>query len=152
MTDPNETLSISGEKRREEILNLARGAARQRRRNRRALQATGGVALGLLAAIYLFHALSPSPGNPRELRGEDPSRLVARNSAEHISPRPPPQESRVVITTILTQPGITAQLAFPPRQPHWERIGDDQLLQSLAEAGHQAGLISVNGQTVLLSR
>jgi hypothetical protein len=57
-----------------------------------------------------------------------------------------------VITTIVTQPGITAQLTLPSHRPRWERIGDDELLQSLAEAGQPAGLINVNGQTVLLSR
>jgi hypothetical protein len=103
------------------------------------VRAGGGIVLVAIATTFLFWRVSRVPvedaRGPVELHG-----AVAG------------QVSRVVIEEIVTERGIGERLTMAPRRSQLERIGDDELLQSLAVAGYPAGIISLNGQSVLVTR
>jgi hypothetical protein len=60
--------------------------------------------------------------------------------------------SGVTIVWIQTDPNVLKRMEEPPHAGTWQRIGDDELLKSLADAGHPAGLLEIGGRVVLLPR
>ncbi|HSV13671.1 MAG TPA: hypothetical protein VLI90_05390 [Tepidisphaeraceae bacterium] len=134
-------LTQEGLQRREQIAAMARAAARARRRRRvqvRMISVSAAVAVCAFTAVTL---------NDRPRRVTMPGYLphvAVRNS----SPRAP----GVIVARIETDPNITTRLAIPRQPPRWRVVGDDDLLQTLTEAGHPAGLVRMNGQAMLLVR
>jgi hypothetical protein len=57
----------------------------------------------------------------------------------------------LVIERIPTDPTLTQRLTIPPQTPRWQTIGDEDLINDLADAGQSVGLIRTHGQTVLVS-
>jgi hypothetical protein len=87
-------------------------------------------------------------------RSVDALPVTVANRQRPIVPTPPRLAAKPMTTIVRidTEPGIADRLAIPNRPPAWARAGDQELLRSLADAGHPAGLIYVNGQAILLSR
>jgi hypothetical protein len=144
MNDRVQFLSEEGQRRREAIADMARTAARarrQKRSRRRAITTLAGVAcLCVGVAEWSRHAATPI----------DPPHVVVKN--ERTPANPPPIPTGVVVTRIETDPNITARLALPRQPARWRVVGDDDLLRTLAEAGHPAGLVRMNGQAILMLR
>jgi hypothetical protein len=135
-------LSPQGQRRREKIGRLAAQAARQRKRRRIAGRAIVSLACFGLVLSGMWIARS-------ERRPSDRSPIVERPVVPlaHATPA-----STITIARIETDGTITDRLAIRNVSPRWRTIGDDELLRTLADAGHPAGLISMNGQEVLLTR
>jgi hypothetical protein len=136
----NEWLSKTGQQKRQEILALAHRAARSKRRRRRVGRAVAGSAtLVLVAAILIrwssLHRTSTSSGS-----GE----LFATTAeAQH--------RGRVVIERVYDDATITQRLALAPQPLCFEKIDDDALIGSLADAGQPAGLIRIGNDTTLVT-
>ena len=137
-------LSPEGEARHLEILRLAKGEARGLRHRRAARRIAIACALAAVVGILLPHRHPP-----RIVQLPAPA---TRHIAPHPSTRPTRQPREIIITRIETDPMIAARLAIPPQQPTWLKIGDDALLQRLADAGKPAGLAYVDGRTIILFR
>jgi hypothetical protein len=135
MFESDVPLSVAGEARREEILRLAKGEARRRRRRR------AGVRVGAVCAVLgLGVVVMIWPGGK------------ATEVVVKVLPTKAPEPAAGLrITFIQTDPTIADRLAVSPARS-WTVMDDDQLLRSMADAGHPAGLISMNGQTFLLPR
>jgi hypothetical protein len=140
MIDSDIPLSPVGASRRERILVLAKKQARQRRGRRVVRLAGVYILLAATAAFFVHH-----PSTPQLVR-----------STPKISPSfHPPIITSIghgTITYIQTEAGIASRLAMPRKLRHWQVIGDDELIQTLAAAGQPAGLIRMNGHAILLTR
>jgi len=136
MSDFIETLSPAGERRREEILRAALTEARTRRIQRRVRHgAVLCVILGVGAWITMHSMRSVQPGAPF-------SNQIATTFPMATHPT-------FVVEQIPTDPKIVERLSVTPK-PAWTVIGDDDLLNTLAAVGEPAGLITADGQTVLM--
>jgi hypothetical protein len=143
MSDPVQILSHEGANRRERILRLAVKEAQTRKRRwwtlRLAAAGAAGAAVVMLAAIiWSGEAISPAPVPPTVAIVES-----------RVDPAPAPS---VMIVHIRTDPAIIERLAMQVSSPRWQSIGDEELLTALADAGRPAGLIHVQGRTILLPR
>lgn len=138
MNESEIPISPLGQIRQEEILSLAKRQARNRRHRRQGARI--GVYL-LLAAIISSLFYRPT----RQQIVIIPKTIAPLPSAARTAPE-------AIITFIPPDPGIADRLSIHPTHRKWKWIGDDELLQTLASAGHPAGLISVHGQTILLPR
>jgi hypothetical protein len=130
MIDFDEPLSAQGYARRDQILALAKDAARSRRRRRRIMPAAGCAALVLAISLV-------------GLRRHSPHLEIAVNpgtSSSDVSS----------VERIATDPTIASRLSVSTT-PRWETVDDTELLQSYAAAGQSAGLIRADGQTILLT-
>jgi hypothetical protein len=133
----DEPLSPEGAKRRDAILLMAKTEARRRRSRR--LVSRGAVGLALVGLIAIAVWRLPVAQRPLEIKSP-----VARS----IGSTPP----SVVIEYVQTDPTITDRLTLRPSPPRWTNIGDDELVQELAAAGEPAGIVSINGRSMLLTR
>jgi hypothetical protein len=134
----DEPLSPEGAKRRDAILLLAKAEARRRRSRRLASRGFVGLAVVGLIAVAVWRLPIAKP--PVEIKPP-----IARLT---ISPPPP----SVAIEYVQTDPTITDRLTLRPSPPRWTNIGDDELVQELAAAGQPAGIVSMNGKSILLPR
>lgn len=138
-------LSPVGQDRARHILGLAiREAARRRRRRRR--HACQSAALALLAAAGL------SLWTSTRSRTSLPPAIVAYPAppAQPPATPAPPADNVPVLTHIYTDPNILTRLRITPQPPQWQTITDDQLLATLASAGHPAAIVPLNGKPTLL--
>ena len=147
MTEPRTPLSPAGERRREQILEMAIRGSRWRRHRRIIVRAALTCIALALAAPVLVHLG----------RMHRPAPLVVHSIEDHDSPpqarRPAPLAKReVVVTRIATDPDLARRLSIPASRVQWEKIGDDELLEQLGKAGRPAGLASVAGRQMLLFR
>jgi hypothetical protein len=153
-------LSPSGQQRREQILALAVREAGIMRRRRAARRAAGAVmVLAVAAGAWLIAANHHSAQCPTVRAHVPPppaEHLKQVASGVVIPPQPPPPpppiapkqtSTQIVIDRIPTDPTLSRQLALP-RQPQvrYERLSDDALLRTLADAGQQASLRYVGGK------
>jgi hypothetical protein len=145
MIDPMENLSPEGAARREAILRQTLLAVRRRRRSRRALRLTAGLAVLVLGVVLIRLPREPGTTPPS---GGRPGEIV---HAGPLVPTPAPPAGPFV-QVIPPDPEICARLAAPPLVPTWRPITDDQLLAALSEAGQPAGLVRVAGRTLLMSQ
>ncbi len=138
MTTPNEYLSAAGERRKEEILRAALQASGRRRRRRQ--MAIGGAVLIPLLMLAIV--------------GLDVDRQKPEPAVVVLPPSPMVRKSRanVMIDRIATDPGIADRLSVGDPAPKWKIIGDDELLQSMADAGSPTGLVELNGRRFFLPR
>jgi len=155
-------LSPTGDARRERILAIAQRAARRRRMRRRVSRLTG-VALAVLVAAaglgqWVDHhlRLASLAFYLPQTRIENPliDSLPPPEARQPDSPPMPPQpvvSHQPKITIITTDPTILDRLSVHP-VPHWQVIGDRELLDALAAAGEPAGLLRYDGRTILLPR
>jgi hypothetical protein len=134
MIEFHEPLSPGGHARRSEILHLTKRAARRRRVRRRTVQASIVACSLALIAMLITHM---------------PSRSPQPSNQANVQPITQPPTS-VAIERIPTDPTIADRLSVTPAA-HWQQIDDDDLIQSLANAGQSAGLVEMNGQTILLT-
>jgi hypothetical protein len=138
MSDSIPDLSARGFQRKDRILRLALRAARRRRYRR--LARNGAVfALVLIAGMATWRMAERKPATVK-----NGNVVLQRNQA--VKP------SGVTILWIQTDPNVLKRMEEPPRAGTWQRIGDDELLRSLADAGHPAGLLEIGGRVVLLPR
>jgi hypothetical protein len=142
MTESHEPLSPAGEQRREAILQLARGAARSRRTQRRRLRAGAGALLILAVAGLGVYVTRPATS-------ERPAWLVSTPAPPTSHPATAPQPA--LFASIETDPAIVRRLALPPEPPRWASISDDELIASLSQSGRSAGLIEVAGTKILIA-
>ena len=145
-------LSAEGEKRRDQILLLAKQQAaiqartRARRRNTIAGVAMGAIALSLSVWYFQQHqperiALKPVP----QPEIHKPEALKPTSIVPHIISHK--QEKPIVVVRMIhTEPGVAKQFAIKPQAANWQRLNDDQLLTELAAAGKPAGLVWVDGK------
>ena len=139
-------LSAQGRRRRAEILRLAQGEARTRRRQRTVARAI--VAATVVLAIALVWTYRPArPLAPQIAIRPPASRL---STAPAVPAVPSPTET--VIHRIQTDPTLISQWSLPPQKPTWQVLNDDQLLRRLQEAGQPAGLAYIDGHARLLFR
>jgi len=144
-----EQLSAGGSERRERILEMALRAARERRYRR--LAKNGAVmAVLLVAGFVMWHATGRNRAMVKE------SKVVAArlNVAKPVLAMSVMQAARrpgVTIVWIQTDPNILKQMEEPRPKGHWQRIGDDELLKCLAEAGKPSGLVEFGGKVLVLS-
>jgi len=127
-------LSPEGEARREAMLGSLRGQVRARGRRRRALQAAG-VATPLLALGALMGVLSlgqPTLSTEVTAGASGPSGPIATE------PNVLPEFTRIAFAPVTTLADITDR-----------SLSDDELLELLHEAGHDAGLIRREGEFIL---
>ncbi len=124
-------LSPQGQARREAMLSNLQGAVRARRRRRRAIQA-GVIALPLIAlGAGVFVMLQrPAPESPTE-----------PVIADKTPPAPGPA------TMALRH--ISFSEATTPATPQINTISDDELLDLLHAAGHNAGMIRRGSEVTL---
>jgi len=152
MIDPLDPLSPAGLERREEILLLARGAARRRRVRRNASRAAAmGLSVLLIGGGLVVHMVRVS----HPVRSPHPvaqAPIPVPPAPSKVSTPPKPAPDHITIAAIRTDPTITARLSVGHPRPRWKTIGDEELLQSLAEAGKPSGLIETDGRKILLSR
>ena len=147
MTEPRTPLSPAGERRREQILEMAIRGSRRRRHRRiivRAALACIALALALPVLVHLGRTHRPTP-------------LVIHSIEHHDSPpqarRPAPRvERQIAVIRIATDPDLARRLSIPTSRVQWQKIGDDELLEQLGKAGRPAGLASVAGRQMLLFR
>lgn len=150
MIDPIDSLSPTGAERRDEILLLARGAARQQRLRRRASRAiVVGLAMLLIAAGFMAQIVRVSHREALREIVKAPAPLPAVPKSATPSA---PASAEITIVSIETDPTITSRLSVGHPRPQWKSIGDDELLQSLADAGKPSGIIETDGRKILLSR
>jgi hypothetical protein len=145
MIEEPDILSPQGRRRRDEIGRLAREAARRRRRTRRIVPAVAVSVVFLMVAVamFRFRPISPAPQSP-----------IARKETK-AAPLPapsPPADFGITVALIKTESGISDRLSVPAKPREWSNAGDDELLQSLADAGHPSGLLYTNGEAILLAR
>jgi hypothetical protein len=133
MFEPSEDLSPAGIARREAILNTTLRAVRRRRRARRA--AVG--AIGATAALLVFLLW---PGRLPTVQPADPGRIVA-----------PPRLAEWHVEIVPLDTTVTDRLTVHDTPQTWTILGDDELIGVLAAAGQQAGLIRLNGETMLVT-
>ena len=147
MIDPPEELSAAGLARRDEILRQTLRLVRQRRQRRRAFKLATGVAGVVLVAILLrqpwrsAQPVSPAPTPP-------PAPFVGNPPPHEPTPRP---GGEVIVQIIPPDPTISTRLAAPELPPMWRTIDDEQLLAAVAATGQRAGLVRINGQTLLFA-
>ncbi len=134
MFEFDEPLSPDGHTRRREILNVAKQAARTRRVRRQ----TGQAAILACSLMLLATLITRMPS-----RSMQPDNQANR---EPISASP----AETPIERIPTDPTIADRLSVTP-SARWQQINDDDLIQSLANAGQSVGLVQMNGQTILLT-
>jgi len=147
MTDPHESLSPAGLLRREAILRATLGTVRERRRRRRTVQLMAAVAAVALLALLSY------PRRPTGAAAPQPGPLVVLPPST--GPSNPPGNSDTagpLVQVIPADPTVSTRLAVPALPPTWRSIDDDVLLATLAETGQPAGLVRINGQTLLLAR
>ena len=138
MSDSIHELSAGGLQRKDRILSLALRAARRRRYRR--LARNGAVfAMVLIAAIATWRAAERGPA-----RVNNGNVVLQRHEAV--------KASSVTIVWIHTDPNVLKRMEEPEHKGTWQWIGDDELLKSLADAGHPAGLVEIGGRVVLLPR
>jgi hypothetical protein len=137
MIEYEEPLSAIGAQRRDEILRIAQRAARTRRHKRYFMRGAVSVACALAVVLIVHRTNSTSSSFPPR------SPLVEAPTNTPVS--------TIVIGRIETDPTIADRLSVLPRAAQWQQIGDDELLQSLAKAGQSAGLIRVDGNTILVT-
>lgn len=137
MFDDETDLSQPGQARREQILRLALSEARTRRRRRQAARIGVMGILLLLAGTALISRRSEPP-TPALVAIDPPARIES-------PPKP-------FITYIQTDPTVVERLSIRPRAATWAFIGDDELLDALADAGQPAGIIYHDGIATLLAR
>jgi hypothetical protein len=158
-TSPFE-LSASGERRRQEILTLAvreAGTLRRRRAARRV--AIGAAMVIVVAAGVCVAAANRGRGRvdapPVQAHGPSPEVERPRQLASGVigppQPRPavvPKQMSaEIVIDRVPTDQTLARQLALPHvPSVKLERLSDDALLRTLADAGTPASLTYVGGR------
>jgi len=135
-----ETLSEAGKQRRQQILLLAKAAARNRRQKRFALCGVITIAIGALVIPLMLRSQ-----HSKVMPVEKPE--IARVSPPPVGPPP-----SIAIEYVQTDPTITDRLTIKPQPPRWTSIGDDEFLKALADAGQPAGLVYINGKAILLSR
>jgi hypothetical protein len=168
MNDGNDTnssdLSASGQRRREHILALAvreAGIMRRRRAARRAAVAVvvAAVAAGAwLAAVNRNGHSTARPAVQSHLPPppvEHPKQVASAVNAPRLLPLIARTESspQIVIGRIPTDPTLSQQLALPRQPPvRYERLSDDALLRTLADAGQQASLRYVGGKASVTYR
>jgi hypothetical protein len=157
-TNPPE-LSASGEQRREQILALAVREAGIMRRRRAVRRAAGAVmVLAVAAGAWLFAANHSAQRPAVRAHVPPPPAEHPKLVASRVNPQPPPiapkqSSTQIVIDRIPTDPTLSQQLALP-RQPQvrFERLSDDALLRTLADAGQQASLTYVGGKALVKYR
>ena len=133
-------LTPDGRQRRSQILRLAMGEARRRRRKRW----IAPLGVTVVALVVMDLALL-RPGAPVHMFHR-PRGLIVRTT------HPPATEPSIAIQYVETDPTITDRLSIKGEPPRWTSIGDDELLNELAEAGQPAGLAYVNGRAILLMK
>src|SRR5438477_10113167 len=131
MIEFEEPFSPEGLARREQILSLTKRAARSRSRKRRALPVITTLLLLITSLVVFLNRPS-------------------RENLDSTFSRPNNAADQIVIERIPTDPTITDRLSVLP-SPKWQVVSDDELLQSLANAGQPAGLVQMDGKTVLLT-
>jgi hypothetical protein len=146
-SDQSNRLSPSGAARVDQILRLAKQTARQRRDGRRRLAfAAANLAFAVLALTCIL-VIRQMPG-PSQIPLLPQNRFIATAPPQApIAPAPPDE----TIVRILTDPTLLDRLSIHT-EPKWESISDDELIQVLAEAGQQVGIIHADGQTYLMTR
>ncbi|WP_428940228.1 hypothetical protein [Fontivita pretiosa] len=147
MSNWDQPLSSEGLRRREQILAAARRVARRRRWRRRALRGGDVIAVvAILVTLYVQLFPKPTARQPR------PTGPIVHQPDSLPSPTATPVNA-IVITWIATDPTLVDRLAIDPHRPRiWRSIDDEELIQTLAEAGQHAGIIRMNDQAILLTR
>jgi hypothetical protein len=148
-------LSPDGERRRDEILRVTQHFSARKRRRRAAFRVG---ALAVLCAGIWFAFPRQHPRNPHQIAipiapaNEKPAasiqdKFTAPLIARSASVRPP-----ITITRIQTDRLLASRFAIPRQSPTWQKIGDEVLLKSLADAGRPAGLQYADGREIILFR
>jgi hypothetical protein len=158
MNEPYLPLSDEGERRKEKILEIARREA-GRLRHWRGFRRVGVVAMAMgLAATLVVQSrrwrTSPEIVHHSPRPQHDPAPPVVEPVVTPIrhavaSARRPKE---VVITRVMTDPGIARKLAVKSAPTGWKQINDDELLAELAAAHRPAGLAYVDGREIVLFR
>lgn len=145
-------ISYEGVKRRDEILRLAQGAARTRKRRRNVIRTVSvNLVFAVIASITAMVAMQVPLGPHRQSGGDSPL-VVSKPLPAPAPPSVPVESQSVQIAYIQTDPTLVDRLSVRPEAPRWVLISDEQLLDQLAQSGAPAGLITLNGQTHLLFR
>jgi hypothetical protein len=139
-------LSTAGVARREAILRRTLTAARARRRRRQAaVVATGGVAI-VLAGILMHRSW---PEAPTTVSGP----IYSGSRPEHVVFIPADRRpSFSSVEVVPPDPTVAVRLSAPDLPPSWEAIDDGALLAAVGATGRQAGIVHINGQTLLMLR
>jgi len=131
----DEVLSEQGQLRCQQILLLAKDEARRHRRRRLVRRAAAPLAIGMVTLGILW------PRHPQATTTPPIARI------------PPPSSQPVLaIQYLQTDPTITDRLSIKPEPPRWTSISDRELLNEMAAAGQPAGIVCMNGKTILLPR
>lgn len=148
----SETVRISyeGIKRRDEILRLAQGAARTRKRRRNAIRAVSANLVFVVIASITAILATQVPLGQRPQGGGNSPLAVSKPPPAPVPTAAPAEAESVKIVFIQTDPALVDRLSVRAESPRWEVISDEQLLEQLAQSGEPAGLITLNGQTHLL--
>jgi hypothetical protein len=134
-----ETFSPQGESRRRQILQMAQGEARRRRNRRHIVRGTG------LTAVAVVVALAVILPRHRPIAVHERLQPMAQLT-------PPVAEPSTTIVYVQSDPDITDRLTIKPQAPRWTNLSDRELLDELAAAGQPAGIVCMNGKTILLPR
>lgn len=156
-----EPLSPRGVARRDAILRDLERAQRRRARSRTAARVSVA-ALPLLAAagaLWLFTSSSTTPTHTPSTASaptDAPGSAAPRDrSHETVEPAPAeqPVDERPRITIVRNDPGIVDRLAAQPQDPpvRVELLDDAALLEALAEAGLDYGLIRTQGRVFIVA-
>jgi hypothetical protein len=135
-------LTPSGQERREQILALAIGETKRRRRRRFAIR---GGAIAIILLVIGLTLLRVPRAIPRRSDTQITERIPQNIAPPNRSPL-----SRIVIERIETDPTIASRLSVPRTPPRWQRLDDNHLLDELAAAGKPAGIVTIGGQSTLV--
>lgn len=142
MADELDDLSLAGRVRREAILATTLRAVRRRRRARKAIAAAACSAAVLVTAL-LVQARFPRQAEVRP--GVPP--IAQPAPVAHVADA----RGGLQVEVIPLDPLAATRLATQTEPPSWTRVNDDELLAALADIGQPAGLVTVNGQTLLVT-
>lgn len=133
-------LTKAGLARREQILGMARVSASRRRRRRRAAGAGGLLMLAALGlgTAHLCFRIEHNPNSVARQEGQPMAKAAADKRETRAMVKPPTKES----PTAMPRP--------PAEHLPVRRLGDDELLTLLADAGQPAGLAYIEGEALLL--
>jgi hypothetical protein len=143
-------LSPAGASRREEILMLARRAARARQLRRRGTR-SGAMAAIVVAALTTAALTFRPTGSPHPSPAPGTHRVSPPVASSIAQPEGPPRAA-VTIARLQTQPGLADRLAVRGSDgaDGIPRLNDEEFLARLSKAGRPAGLAYVDSRAVLV--
>lgn len=144
----HEPLSPVGQQRRREMLGELQGELKRVKRARARREAIGGVVVALIACGAVGLTLNAIHTNSMSLPNQGPL-LANQSSPSGPAGAPSPETPHVTIAVVETDSSIMHRLDAHPSMDGLQILTDRELLDDLHAAGHDCGLIKMQGRAWL---